>query len=158
MTRQRRPKSGQSSKLDNHRQSAPPEAPAPAPTAPTPESAKAIVDSFDHAGQFAFFVLCLQDQRSRFGGMLRGMLACERQRIEHLEKLAGIALGDIDPEELLTTKETLREASERLGKNENAIKQARHRARQRMQKLLSIPPSSVLLDDIEITVKQKPTA
>jgi hypothetical protein len=113
-----------------------------AQTTPTPESAKALADSLDHAGQHNFILLCLQDPKSHIGGWIRGVMTCALQRAEHLEKLAGIAPGDIDPEELLSRKETLQQASKRLGKSKNAIKQARHRAKQR-RKLSLLPSFSV---------------
>jgi hypothetical protein len=73
--------------------------------------------------------------------LIQSLLNHFRVKIKRLEEEAGIALGEVDPEELLTRNETLKEAKKRLGKkSDGAVKQARHRAKQRMAKVKYTSP------------------
>jgi hypothetical protein len=108
---------------------------------PTPEEIKALIDAQDWVWQGRLYQLLIRDPNSQIGNTIMGLLATSWVRIDRLEALAGIAQGTIDPEELLTRDETLKEAAKRLGKkNTNAVKQARHRAKERMAKLKHTTP------------------
>jgi hypothetical protein len=107
---------------------------------PIPEEVKALADMLDRGGQFNFLLLCLADNDCHIGNLVKAIGLHAFVRLDHLEDLAGIALGDIDPEGLLNKKESLKKAGKRLGLNTNATKQARHRAKERMAKLKSTMP------------------
>jgi hypothetical protein len=123
---------------------APPAEPSPEPDGPpptpTPEEVKALIDKQDWVWQERLWQLLLTDPNSHMGRNVLSLLASQQVRIDLLEALNGIGLGDIDPEELLSRKESLKQAAKRLGKDRNAVKQARHRARQRLAKLKSTMP------------------
>jgi hypothetical protein len=131
--------------------------PATAQSAPTPEEVKALIDAQDWNWQTNLWFLLIKDPQSIIGGKVRTYLALREVRINRLEEVAGLAPGDVDPERLLSTKESLKEAKKRLGKKTvNAVKQAKHRAKERMAKLKSTMPAVTAADGrvIEVTEMQ----
>jgi hypothetical protein len=114
----------------------------PRPQPPTPQELKALIDQMDWAGQNNLLQLFLLDPKSEIGKSIRAYLAAFVQSQIAAEQAAGYGVGQVDPEALLTTDETEKEAMRRLGKPSiGAVKQAKHRAKQRLAEALkSIPP------------------
>jgi hypothetical protein len=148
MSQQQRSRAESSNSLDIYRPPAPPEPPPPEPLppppAPTTETILAMIASLDYAEQFRLFATLLQDRLTHVGRLVQSLFWCERQRVECLEKLAGLAPGDIYPEHLLNTDETCAQARRRTNRaTENAVRQARHKVRKRFESLpspVSWPP------------------
>jgi hypothetical protein len=108
---------------------------------PTPEDIKACIDAQDWVWRERLWQLFLADPNLHIGNNVLSLLAPSWVSISRLEDLAGLGLGAIDPEGLLNREETLKEAAKRLGKkNTNAVKQARHRAKERMASLKHTMP------------------
>jgi hypothetical protein len=108
----------------------------------TAEQLKALIDAQDWVVQTRLYQLFVEDRNSVIGRAILSMLAYHHVRIDRLEVEAGLGLGDIDPEELLSRKESLKEAKRRLGKTSTgAVKAARHRAKERQAKLKRTMPS-----------------
>jgi hypothetical protein len=106
----------------------------------TPEQIKAVIDAQDWVWQARLFQLLLSDPNSQTGQKILALFAAPQVHIARLEEAAGLAPGDIDPEGLLQRDESLKRAAKRLGKGTNAVKQARHRAKERMTKLKATMP------------------
>jgi hypothetical protein len=105
----------------------------------TAEQIKALIEAQDWVCQARLFQLLLSDPSSPIGAKIRSLVAYGFRRIDDLEAKAGVAPGDIDPEELLRRDETLKEARRRLGKpSTSAVKLARHRAKLRMAEYTSL--------------------
>jgi hypothetical protein len=121
-------------------------APPPPPVAPSAEQVKALIDQMDWAGQSNLFHLLLADRKSHLGYLIRALARMIIHYKAELEKALGLAPEDMDPDKVLTTDETLKEAKKRLrAKSVGAVKQQRHRAKQKAKLLadhqhLSCPP------------------
>jgi hypothetical protein len=108
--------------------------------APTPAEVKALTDEMDWQGQHNLLQLYLADERSLIGGSILGLLATFQARAEYLERLAGIAPEQVDPEGLLHTDESDKELRKRTGrKSTDAVKTARQRVKKNLRKAV-LPP------------------
>jgi fatty acid-binding protein DegV len=123
----------------------------------TPEQIKSLIDGLDRMGQQHLLHLLLSDPLSTVGNYVKAMIAHFMVRVDILEELCGLAPEQIDPEGLRHHKETLkkqgkRRAQQRRAKNTNAVKQARHRVKKRLEKLASTMPIVSVDDAGKITV------
>jgi hypothetical protein len=66
-----------------------------------PEQVKAQIDALDRSGQFSLFALVLADPRSHLGELSREMGAYLECRLTGMERAAGFAPEEIDPDQLL---------------------------------------------------------
>jgi hypothetical protein len=117
---------------------------------PSPEDIKALIDSQDLPWKSQLLALFLGDPKSFLGNFVLSTLAAQMAHIERLEAMAGLAPQNIDPCRVLSTldsqrpgkKETLKAAKKRLGlPSAGAIKQLRHKAKERLRRLRdSMPP------------------
>jgi hypothetical protein len=112
---------------------------------PTPEKVKAMADALSQVGQMRLHHLFMIDPNSVVGKLIRTHLALDYNERSILERRLGIAPGQIDEQELLTTVETDKEAKKRTGlKSTNAVKTARYKARKKIEEV-AVPPRSLPL-------------
>jgi hypothetical protein len=113
-----------------------------AQAAPTPEQVKALTDQMDWVGQNHLLQLFMEDEQSIIGKTILAKITVVQKKAEHLERLAGIAPEQIDPQKLLTTEETDKEAKKRTRrKSTHAVKTARYKAKERLKRTV-LPPFS----------------
>jgi hypothetical protein len=111
----------------------------------TPEQVKALADQLDWAGQTRLHDLFVADPKSTVGAVIRTHREHFYRERQLLEQRLGIAPGQIDPEGLLTTVETDKQAMKRTGrKSTDAVKTARHKARKKIDEE-AVPPRSLPL-------------
>jgi hypothetical protein len=112
---------------------------------PTAEQVKALADQLSDLGQHRLYQLFVFDPASRVGALFRTALShFYNERVE-VERKLGVAPGQIDPEGLLTTAETDKQAKKRTRrKSTNAVKTARHKLRRKVEEA-AVPPRSLPL-------------
>jgi hypothetical protein len=109
---------------------------------PTPEEVKALADKLGRSGQFNFLIQCLKDENCHVGNFIKALIKIDFDKTEYLEKLAGLSPADIDPDGLLSTVETDKEAKKRTKRQtEGAVRKARHDAKKRRERSM-LPPFS----------------
>jgi hypothetical protein len=105
----------------------------------TPKSVKAQSDRLSDQDQMRLFYLYVGDANSKVGAHIRGHLGVLWKRGNYYQMRAGVDPASVDPHRLTATEETDKAAKRRTGKRStNAVKTARHEARQRAKR--AIPP------------------
>jgi hypothetical protein len=126
-----------------HKSAAPPPAPRSA------SEVKPLIDALDNCEQFNLFALLMADPKSHIGKLIMSGLQMSLHYQIIAEEELGLAPEDMDPLKVLSTAETLKEAKRRLGKrgrSTGAVKQLRHRAKEKARQLADLQHVAVTLD------------